>query len=103
MTSPGNLRLLDSKCYIENQSFVVGLLSIRLLADYLHMPKVHGKIDRSQDKRVYQPRIHADLIHELYLLKLRTGLPMTVLVEMAILLLLDQHRADDGKTKTNNS
>jgi hypothetical protein len=42
------------------------------------------RIDRSKDRRVYQPRIHADLVRELYLLKLRTGLPMTVLLQMAI-------------------
>jgi len=61
------------------------------------------RIDRSKDKRVYQPRIHADLIHELYLLKLQTGLPMTVLVETAISMLLDQHRENEGRPTTNNS
>jgi hypothetical protein len=61
------------------------------------------KIDRSQDKRVYQPRIHVDMVHELYLLKQQTGLPMTVLVEMAISMLLDKHRTDDGEAKTGDS
>jgi hypothetical protein len=61
------------------------------------------RIDRSKDKLVYQPRIHADLVHELYLLKLRTGLPMTVLLQMAISMLLDQHKGYEGDTKTDDS
>ena len=42
------------------------------------------KIDRKTDENLYQPRIHSERIRELYLLKAISGIPMTVLVDMAI-------------------
>jgi len=42
------------------------------------------RISRHNDERIYQPRIHARLIRELYRLKIETGLPMTVILEKAI-------------------
>ena len=42
------------------------------------------RITREGDWNVYQPKIHAERISELYKVKLITGLPMTVLVDEAI-------------------
>lgn len=42
------------------------------------------RIDRSGDEPVYQPKIHKKRIEGLYLLKETTGIPMTVLVDVAI-------------------
>lgn len=42
------------------------------------------RINRQTDERLYQPKIHSDRIKELYLLKLMTGIPLTVLVDKAI-------------------
>lgn len=42
------------------------------------------RITREGDRRIYQPRIHAERITELYKVKLITGLPLTVLVNEAI-------------------
>lgn len=42
------------------------------------------RIDRSNDKRVYQPRLHAERIHQLYELGQQYNLPMTVLLDQAI-------------------
>lgn len=42
------------------------------------------RIARDGDRSVYQPRIHAERISELYKIKLITGLPLTVLVNEAI-------------------
>lgn len=42
------------------------------------------RIDRKTDEDLYQPKIHSRRIRELYALKVITGLPMTVLVDLAI-------------------
>jgi hypothetical protein len=42
------------------------------------------RICRDGDESIYQPRIHADRIRELYKIELETGLPLTVLVDYAI-------------------
>ena len=42
------------------------------------------RICRGRDESIYQPRIHADRIRELYKIGLETGLPLTVLVDYAI-------------------
>lgn len=42
------------------------------------------RIDRKHDEYVYQPRIHSDRIRELYQLKEQTGIPLTVLIDVAI-------------------
>ena len=41
-------------------------------------------INRTTDRQVYQPRIHADQIHALYLEGQRQGRPMTDLLADAI-------------------
>ena len=42
------------------------------------------RISRQNDEDLYQPKIHSRRIRELYALKVITGLPMTVLVDLAI-------------------
>jgi hypothetical protein len=42
------------------------------------------RIGRQTDEDLYQPKIHSRRIRELYVLKVITGLPMTVLVDLAI-------------------
>jgi hypothetical protein len=42
------------------------------------------RIGRQADERIYQPKIHSSLIHEIYKIKEITGLPMTVIVDLAI-------------------
>lgn len=45
---------------------------------------MENRIDRKNDEKVYQPRIHSEKIRELYRLKEATGAPMTVLLDFAI-------------------
>ena len=45
---------------------------------------MENRIDRKNDESLYQPQIHSDRIKELYNLKLKTGIPMTVLADQAI-------------------
>ena len=42
------------------------------------------RICRKDDEGFYQPRIHSRRIRELYDIKAETGLPLTVLLDMAI-------------------
>ena len=42
------------------------------------------RINRQSDENLYQPKIHSDRIRELYTLKESTGVPMTVLLDLAI-------------------
>ena len=42
------------------------------------------RIYRKDDEGVYQPRIHSRRIRELYDIKAETGLPLTVLLDLAI-------------------
>jgi hypothetical protein len=42
------------------------------------------RVCRDGDESIYQPRIHADRIKDLYKIGLETGLPITVLVDYAI-------------------
>jgi len=42
------------------------------------------RIDRNNDERLYQPKIHSQRIREIYRLKDATGAPMTVLLDFAI-------------------
>ena len=42
------------------------------------------RINRKNDTRVYQPRLHASRIKELYEVKKFTGRPMTVLLDEAL-------------------
>lgn len=45
---------------------------------------MENRIDRRDDKSLYQPKIHSDRIRTLYSLKQETGKPMTVLLDQAI-------------------
>jgi len=45
---------------------------------------MENRIDRTDDERLYQPKIHSERIRALYSLKLETGKPMTVLLDQAI-------------------
>jgi hypothetical protein len=42
------------------------------------------RINRKDDRRVYQPKIHVKRIHQLHELSVVTGKPQTVLVEEAL-------------------
>ena len=42
------------------------------------------RISRKDDEGVYQPRIHSQRIRDLYDIKAETGLPLTVLLDLAI-------------------
>ncbi|GEM_PF-2469969 len=42
------------------------------------------RINRKGDESLYQPKIHSERIRSLYQIKLATGIPLTVLVDMAI-------------------
>lgn len=42
------------------------------------------KISRKEDEHCYQPRIHSERIRQLYVIKEATGIPITVLLDMAI-------------------
>ncbi|MHB0858816.1 MAG: hypothetical protein ACYC5M_14770 [Anaerolineae bacterium] len=51
-------------------------------------------VDRSQDEKLYQPRIHSRWIRELHRIKLSTGSPMTVLVDRAVAEFVERYRAE---------
>lgn len=66
------------------------------------------RICRSTDENLYQPKIHSERIRSLYQIKLVTGIPLTVLVDMAIekLLLELENKVSEttieyGKRNTN--
>jgi len=55
------------------------------------------RINRRTDQNLYQPRIHSERIRSLYLLKELTGIPMTVLLDLAIRDFLATYEAQQGK------
>ncbi len=58
------------------------------------------RIDRQADENLYQPKIHSDRIRSLYQVKLITGIPLTVLLDMAIQKFLeDQEKKISEQTK----
>jgi len=60
------------------------------------------RINRQADERIYQPKIHSSLIHEIYKIKEITGLPMTVIVDLAIREYLGKYETDvDQKGQAN--
>ena len=64
------------------------------------------RINRRADERIYQPKIHSSLIHEIYKVREITGLPMTVIVDQAIREYLGKYVADisvAGQTKLKNN
>ena len=52
------------------------------------------RIYRQADERIYQPKIHSSLIHTIYKMGKRAGLPMTVIVDLAIREYLGKHETD---------
>ena len=42
------------------------------------------RINRQTDESLYQPKIHSERIRSLYQIKEITGIPMTVLIDLAI-------------------
>ena len=50
------------------------------------------RINRQGDENLYQPKIHSDRIRSLYQIKLVTGIPLTVLVDMAIMKFLEEQQ-----------
>lgn len=48
------------------------------------------RIDRSTDENIYQPKIHAKRIRELYQIGQQLHLPLTVIVDQAIELYINQ-------------
>jgi len=56
------------------------------------------RINRQADERIYQPRIHSSLIHEIYKIREITGLPITVIVDHAIREYLERYEADVSHT-----
>jgi hypothetical protein len=56
------------------------------------------RINRQNDEKLYQPRIHSRRIRELYLIKQLTGIPMTVLLDLAIAAFIENSAIEEGKT-----
>ena len=50
------------------------------------------RIRRTDDEKLYQPRIHSQRIRALYQIKTETGEPITVLVDRALGEFVDRHR-----------
>ena len=55
------------------------------------------RINRQDDERIYQPKIHCSLIHEIYKISEMTGLPMTVIVDQAIRVYLGRYETNTCK------
>ena len=50
------------------------------------------RIDRQTDENLYQPKVHSERIRGLYQIKVMTGIPMTVLIDLAIKEFLDNYQ-----------
>ena len=60
-------------------------------------------VDRSDDEKLYQPRIHSRWIRELYRIKEETGDPMTVLIDQALAEFVEQRREpQEGTSEESN-
>ena len=59
------------------------------------------RINRSDDERLYQPRIHSRRIRELYRIKTETGDPITVLVDKALADFVERRRAVSSPEDTD--
>lgn len=55
------------------------------------------RINRQADENLYQPRIHSARIRSLYQIKLITGIPLTVLLDMAIVKFLEDQATKIGE------
>jgi hypothetical protein len=51
-------------------------------------------VQRSNDEKLYQPRIHSRWIRELYRMKEDTGDPMTVLIDQALAEFVERRRSE---------
>ena len=62
------------------------------------------RINRSDDEELYQPKIHSERIRALYHLKEITGLPLTVLLDLAIGEFLEvmEKKGEYGETDREN-
>jgi len=76
---------------VNTPDYVAHILKTDLLSDRLdncypasQQPGMKEQIDRRNDEGLYQPKIHSDRIRTLYKIREATGLPMTVLVDLAI-------------------
>ncbi|MHB1356702.1 MAG: hypothetical protein ACYCZF_12095 [Anaerolineae bacterium] len=61
------------------------------------------RVSRSDDEKLYQPRIHSRWIRELYRIGLVTGDPITVLVDTAITEFVERRKAGIDQTETENN
>lgn len=57
------------------------------------------RINRQADENLYQPKIHSDRIRGLYQIKVITGLPLTVLLDMAIERFIEEQVRKIGEQK----
>ena len=60
------------------------------------------RINRSDDERLYQPRIHSRRIRELYQIKTETGDPITVLVDKALADFVERRKAVISPAETDD-
>ena len=60
------------------------------------------RINRQADERIYQPKIHSSLIHEIFKIREITGLPMTVIVDQAIREYLGKYETDVNQNNQTN-
>jgi hypothetical protein len=55
------------------------------------------RINRQKDENLYQPKIHSERIRSLYFIKEVTGIPMTVILDLAISEFLVKYEAEKNK------
>ena len=60
------------------------------------------RVSRSDDERLYQPRIHSRRIRELYRIKTETGDPITVLVDKALAEFVERRKAASSPAETDD-
>src|SRR5579859_639882 len=70
--------------------------------EYSLVAPMAERIHRANDERLYQPWIHSELIRQLHAVKMATGLPMTVLVDMAIREMLARRQEHEGDSSIAN-
>jgi hypothetical protein len=61
------------------------------------LENMRERINRQDDENLYQPRIHSNRIKSLYQLRLVTGIPLTVLLDMAIQRFLEEQEKKIGE------
>ena len=58
------------------------------------------RVSRSDDEKLYQPRIHSRWIRELYRIRLVTGDPITLLVDTALAKFVASRKAGTDQVDT---